>query len=176
MAVRHGVPQRSVPGPLLFLIYINDLHKAIKYTKGYHFADDTNLLHIEKYPGKMQKQINLDMKSLYKWLLANKISLNCSKTELIFFHTPGGSVPDLIIKMNGLRIYPSVYIKYLGVYLDASLNGNNHYNLLKRKPKRANCILSKARHYVPSEELFINLPCYIFISSGLWLSNVGPKY
>ena len=76
----------------------------------------------------MQKQINLDLKSLYKWLLANKISLNCSKTE--FFHTPGGSVPDFIIEMNGLRIYPSSYIKYLGVYLDASLNGNQHCKLL----------------------------------------------
>ena len=83
----------------------------------------------------------------------NKISLNCSKTEFIFFHTPGGHIPDLTIKMNGLRIYPSSYIKYLGVYPDASLNGNNHCNLLVRKLKRENCILSKARHYVPSEEL-----------------------
>ena len=55
--------------------------------------------------------------------------------------------------MNGLRIYPSSYIKYLGVYLDASLNGNQHCNLLVRKLKRANGILSKARHYVPTEEL-----------------------
>ena len=55
--------------------------------------------------------------------------------------------------MNGLRIYPSSYIKYLGVYLDASLNGNHHCNLLITKLKRANGILSKARHYVPSEEL-----------------------
>ena len=86
MRVPHGVPQGSVLGPLLFLIYINDLHNAIKYSKVYHFADDTNLLHIEKSPSKMQKQVNLDIKSLYKWLLANKISLNCSKTELIFFN------------------------------------------------------------------------------------------
>ena len=55
--------------------------------------------------------------------------------------------------MNGLRIYPSSYIKYLGVYLDASLNGNHHYNLLITKLKRANGILSKARHYVPGDEL-----------------------
>ena len=120
MTVPHGVPQGSVLGPLIFLIYINDLHNAIKYSKVYHFADDINLLHIAKSPRKIQKQINLDLKSLYKWLLANKISLNCSKTELIFFHSPGGSVPDLIIKMNDLRIYPSSYIKHLGVYLYAS--------------------------------------------------------
>ena len=94
----------------------------------------------------MQKWVNLDLKSLYKWLLANKIPLNCSKT-------PGGSVPDLKIKINDLQIYPSSDIKCLGLYLDASLSGNHHCNLLVRKLKRENGILSKARHYVPSEEL-----------------------
>ena len=80
----------------------NDLHNAIKYSKVYHFADDTNLLNIGKSPKKMQKQISLYLKSLYKWLLANKISLNCSKTELIFFHAPGEADHDLKILMNGI--------------------------------------------------------------------------
>ena len=80
----HGVPQGSVLGPLLFLIYINDLNRAIKYSRVYHFADDTNLLNISKSPKQMQKRVNIDLKLLYRWLLANKISLNCSKLSSSF--------------------------------------------------------------------------------------------
>ena len=86
--ISHGVPQGSVLGPLLFLIYINDLHVAIKHSKVYHFADDTNLLNIGNSAKQIQKYVNADLKTLYQWLLANKISLNCDKTEVIFFTNP----------------------------------------------------------------------------------------
>ena len=153
--VKHGVPQGSVLGPLLFLIYINDLNHAIKYSNVYHFADDTNLLNINKSHTKMQKQVNIDLKLLYNWLLANKISLNCSKTEIIFFRKPGDKPPDFKynIKMNGHKLIPSDFIKYLGIYLDSNLSGNYHCSLLLTKLKRSNGMLSKARHYIPYEEL-----------------------
>ena len=81
-------------------------------------ADDTNLLNISKSPKQLQKQLNIDLKLLYKWLLANKISLNCTKTELILFHKPGKSINyNFKIKMNGHCILPSDSIKYLGVYI-----------------------------------------------------------
>ena len=134
---------------------LNDLNKAIKYSSVYHFADDTNLLNINTTPKRIQKQVNLDLKSLYKWLLANKISLNCSKTELILFHKPGYPIKNFNfnIKINGHKIYPSNCIKYLGIYLDTTLSGNDHCEILEKKLKRANGMLSKVRHYVPRDEL-----------------------
>ena len=82
---------------------------------------------------KMQKDINADLKILHQWLLSNKISLNTSKTEIIFFHKPGDKVPELKIKMNGRKLYPSRYMKYLGIYLDETLNGGFHCETLIKK-------------------------------------------
>ena len=83
--MKYGVPQGSVLGQLLFLIYINDLHNSIKFSTVHHFADDTNLLVSNSCIKKIQDQINLDLKYLCKWLKANKISLNASKTKVLIF-------------------------------------------------------------------------------------------
>ena len=150
--LRHGVPQGSVLGPLLFILYINDLHLAIKYSNVYHFADDTNLLHISESFRKAQKYLNFDLKFLHKWLLANKISLNCDKTELIFFHKPRTKSPNnLKIKLNGTVLKHTHSIKYLGVSLDETLSGDQHCIELSKKLSRANGMLSKPRHYAPTE-------------------------
>ena len=150
--MNHGVPQGSVLGPILFLIYINDLHKCIKYSTTYHFADDTNLLNISKDYKTLQRRVNYDLFSLHKWLTANKISLNDGKTELIFFRK-GGKAPNLRIKLHGKTLVPTKVVKYLGVYLDEFLSGEAHSQELIKKLSRGNGMLAKARHFVPEQHL-----------------------
>ena len=134
MGIKHGVPQGSVLGPLFFLIYINDLYKCLAFSTAYHFADDTNLLVISKTQKQMQKNMNIDLKLLYKWLIANKISLNCAKTELIIFH--GSTINtdfEYKIKINGHKLTPTTNLKYLGVLIDNRLNGEYHCKMLNTK-------------------------------------------
>ena len=77
-----GVPQGSILGPLLSLIYINDLNCATRYCSVHHFADDTNLLNYSNSVKRMNKQVNQALKNLTNWLNANKICLNLIKQKL----------------------------------------------------------------------------------------------
>ncbi len=147
------MPQGSVLGPLLFLIYINDIHNAIRYSTSYLFADDTNLLHINKNLAKLQNEMNADLNNLCSWLLANKISLNKTKTELIYFKKINTHIPFSKIKINGLKLYHSKNVKYLGVCLDEYLNRSAHVEVLIPKLRRANGMLAKIRHYTSPEQI-----------------------
>ena len=147
--MKYGVPQGSVLGPLLFLVYINDLNNAIKFCTTHHFADDTNLLFVDNSMKKIQKFVNLDLKFLCQWLKSNKISLNASKTELIIFRDPRKkNTYDLKIKIDGKKIIPSRYVKYLGVLIDCHLSWHTHEMELQTKLSRAIRMLCKIRHFV----------------------------
>ena len=98
-----GVPQGSVLGPLLFLLYINDLNLAIKHCKVHHFADDANLLYTDNSIKKLNKFLNKDLKNLTNWLNANKITLNFGKTEMILFK-PTKNPTQCYTKLDSLLI------------------------------------------------------------------------
>ena len=114
MPLNCDVPQGSVLGSCLFLIYINDLQKAIQYCKVHHSADNTHLYHTNKSVKNLHKLVNHDMEQLNNWLSANKISLNVEKTELVIFKSPRKVLSDEIkIKLTRKRLYQSNSVKYL---------------------------------------------------------------
>ena len=104
----------SILGPLLFLIYISDLHFAMKYCKVHHFADDTNLLNFNSFK-KINKQVGHDLKCLSYWLKVAKC-LHVSKAAVVLFKSVRKQTePTLKLKLNGKRLYTTNSVKYLGV-------------------------------------------------------------
>ena len=83
-----GVPQGSVLGPLLFFIYVNDLPNASKLLRFYLFADDTSIYFDSDSLSTLQKIVNRELKEVRKWLEANRLALNISKTNYVIFHSP----------------------------------------------------------------------------------------
>ena len=80
-----GVPQGSILGPLLFLIFVNDLHKVTKYLDPIMFADDTNLFYSHKNITTLFQIVNSELKLVNEWFLANKLSLNAKKQNMFYF-------------------------------------------------------------------------------------------
>ena len=142
------VPQGSVLGPLLFLIYINDLNQALKFSKNHHFPDDANLIDFIKSVNRLNKHVNLDLKNLTYWLNANKIALNVEKTELVIFkHQRKKLDSPTKIKINRKRLYPSKSVKYLGIKIE-SLNLKKHIYGIAIKSNRANALLYTIRNFL----------------------------
>ena len=81
-----GVPQGSILGPLLFLIYIKDLYTVCCKSSPILFADDTNLSYRGKDVNVMAQEINIELSQISLWLKTNKLSLNIKKTHFMLFH------------------------------------------------------------------------------------------
>ena len=152
-SVMCGVPQGSILGPLLFLIYINDMNRAFSHSTVHHFADDTNLLYSDKNLNNLKKIMNNELKLLFEWLCANRLSLNCDKTEFIIFRPSQKVCQRTILKLNGHKIYESNKIKYLGILLDPNLSWRVHITELCKKLSRGVGMLSKIQKLCPNDVL-----------------------
>ena len=121
-------------------------------------------------------QLNIDLKILTVWLKANKISLNSSKTEILIFKNPNKPLNyELKLTLDGTRLYPSKYVKYLGILIDPYLTWSYQVKSLAPKLARAAGMLAKLRHYVPQEGLK-NIYYGIFASLMNYGSQVWGQY
>ena len=161
----YGVPQGSNLGPLLFLIYINDLPPKVDcITKLY--ADDSCLLVNAANPYQLETIINNNLKQMHEWTTANLITVNPIKSSIIIIPPKRRQVlPNFNIHINSSKILVHESAKYLGIHLDCHINFRQHINFLESKIARSVGILTKLKHVLP-EKALISL-YYALVSSHL---------
>ena len=140
------VRQGPVLGPLLFLIYRNDLNKTIRFSKTYHFAGNTNIIKSKQLLERLSKLVNKDLSNLSNWLRANKLSLNVERTELVIFGPRKLKMDhNFKFKLEGKRLVPTHSVKYLRVFIDEHLLCYKQIAQIKMRLNRAIGMLSKLR-------------------------------
>ena len=122
-----GVPQGSILGPLLFLVYINDLPSIVN-CDAILFADDTNLLFYDHNLDSLIRNTNQQLATISKWFQINRLSLNIQKTKFTIFHKPRQQLPphDHVIELANNKIEQTDVIKFLGAYIDSTLTWQYH--------------------------------------------------
>ena len=149
-----GVPQGSCLGPLLFLVYINDLPRAVKNSTISMYADDTSLCFKSKDLSRLNEALNEDLSCLDAWLINNKLSLNVAKTQSMLVSTKvkrktlDRSSQHLQVKINGTELEVVSKIKYLGVLLDNSLDWKDQVQAVSLKVSRGLGILKHAKKFL----------------------------
>ena len=140
--VNYGTPQGSCLGPLIFLIFTNDLHQHLNHCASILFADDTTLYKTQRNLNYLKWCIQDDMQILSDWFKANKLTLNLEKTISLLFQQ-SGSCKELEITIDTVTIRTSKETKFLGMWLDHHLTWSIHIQKLITKLK---CNINLLKH------------------------------
>ena len=151
--IKWGVPQGSTLGPLLFLLYINDLVNCTSATS-YLFADDTCFSFSASYTTKLIGDINSELNKVYHWMKANKLRINAQKSTALFIPSKTNKhIHNIDVLYNGAKINVCKSAKYLGVHIDRDLSFKPHTQILQNKLSRSLGIMFKVKTFLPKYAL-----------------------
>ena len=142
------MPQGSVLGPLLYSIYVYNLHRANLSAQYFSFADDTVLVYTGTSERTLNSDINADLKSYLNWLYSNKLKINIDKTKYIVFKQKNKDVFNMDLKIKDTLLQQVSEIKYLGLIVDEKLGWYEHINHIKEKIVPMIPVLFKCRNYL----------------------------
>ena len=172
-----GVPQGSILGPLLFLIYVNDMPNSSKILKFLLFADDTNIFYSHSNLKKLIEITNIELSKLNIWFRANRLSLNISKTNFIIFGKKGDTfrTNPLPVLIDDSEITQTSNSKFLGVIIDEKLNWSFHITQTCLKLTKNIGILNRLKYTISKTALLmlyntLILP-YLSYCNIIWAST-----
>jgi hypothetical protein len=172
-----GVPQGSVLGPQLFIIYTNDLPTNLSFCKSILFADDTNLFKTSKNLDDLFIQANFDLQIITEWFQSNQLSLNTSKTHYILFTLSTKNTSEYHIQLAGEIIERKQYVRFLGLIVDERLSWKYHANYVSGRLTSALFALRRTKNLASRDNLltlYYSL-FYSHISYGLILWGSATK-